>query len=239
MTVTRPDGSVTHARRRRRARARRGRSRPRDRRASTSSAARSPPAASSEDVLSHFTIWAPPATGTERPCRRCRRTPSRSRPASCRAPTAARSLAWPPARSATRSSSRSRRSSRARCRRCPQDAIVVDVTAFLRSTHAPVTELGGVIDIRFPNASPGAHPVTSADGVDWRDIPQLPTLNLPDGQQDGWFRDSDGTVHVLARHLSYYALVGQEVSTKLAMRIMTVRAALAPATARSSRCAWR
>jgi hypothetical protein len=105
----------------------------------------------------------------------------------------------------------------------PKDAIVVQVTAFLRSTRAPVTELGGVIDIRFPNATQGAHPLNSADGTSWRDIPQLQTLNLPEGQQDGWFRDSDGTIHVLARHLSYYALVGQEVSTKLAMRIVTVR----------------
>ena len=105
----------------------------------------------------------------------------------------------------------------------PKDARVVQVTAFLRSTHAPVTELGGVIDVRFANATQGAHPLNSADGNSWRDIPQLQTLNLPDGQQDGWFRDSDGTIHVLARHLSYYALVGQEVSTKLAMRIITVR----------------
>jgi hypothetical protein len=105
----------------------------------------------------------------------------------------------------------------------PKDAIVVQVTAFLRSTHAPVSDLGGVVDIRFPNATQGAHPLNSADGAAWRDIPQLQTLNLPAGQQDGWFRDSDGTIHVLARRLSYYALVGQDVSTKLAMRIITVR----------------
>jgi hypothetical protein len=80
-----------------------------------------------------------------------------------------------------------------------------------------------VIDIRFPNGSLGSRPLTSPDGSTWRDIQQLPTLNLPAGAADGWFRDSDGTVHVLARHLSYYALVGQSVSTKLAMRIITVR----------------
>ena len=78
----------------------------------------------------------------------------------------------------------------------PKDAIVVHVTAFLRSTHAPVTQLGGVIDIRFANASAGAHAAELRGRHAWRDIPQLPTLNLPDGQQDGWFRDSDGTIHV-------------------------------------------
>jgi hypothetical protein len=105
----------------------------------------------------------------------------------------------------------------------PQDAVVVQVTAFLRSTHAPVTDLGGVVDISFLSATQGAHPLTSEDGTSWRDIPELPTLNLPASQQDGWFRDSDGTIHVLSRHLSFYALVGQQVSTKLAMRIITVR----------------
>jgi hypothetical protein len=100
---------------------------------------------------------------------------------------------------------------------------VVNVPALMRSTHAAVTTLGGVVDVRFANASQGAHPSTSADGMTWRDIPQLQTLNLPDGQADGWFRDSDGTIHVLSRHLAFFALVGQEVNTKLAMRIMTVR----------------
>jgi hypothetical protein len=105
----------------------------------------------------------------------------------------------------------------------PADAVVVDVTAFVRSTHAPVSALNGVADIRFPHAAPGSHPLTSQDGTTWRDIPQLPTLNLPAGQTDGWFGDSDGTIHVLTRHLTFYALVGPQTSTKLAMRVMTVR----------------
>jgi hypothetical protein len=176
----------------------------------------------SQDILSHFTIWAPPLTG-----------PSTGPPVEKNAlPFAAGevqssdgqvTLTWPtgafsdavvidiapvPATSFPS---------------LPKDASVVHVTAFVRSTHAPVTDLGGVIDIRFANASAGAHVLNSEDGVAWRDLPQLQTLNLPDGQQEGWFRDSDGTVHVLARHLSYYALVGQDVTTKLALRIMTVR----------------
>src|SRR4029077_18831788 len=74
-----------------------------------------------------------------------------------------------------------------------------------------------------PPAPPGPPPPPPADGKTWRDTPQLPTLNLPAGQQDGWFRDSDGAIHVLSTHLNYFALVGQQVSTKLAMRIITVR----------------
>jgi hypothetical protein len=105
----------------------------------------------------------------------------------------------------------------------PADAVVVDVTAFVRSTHAPVFALNGVADIRFRHAVPGSHPLTSQDGTTWREIPQLPTLKLPEGQTDGWFADSDGTIHVLTRHLTFYALVGPQTSTKLAMRILTVR----------------
>ena len=104
----------------------------------------------------------------------------------------------------------------------PKSARVVNVTAFLRSTHAQVTNLGSVIDIRFANASLSAHPLTSEDGKTWTAMPQLQTLSLDSGQSDGWFRDSDGTVHVLARHLSYYALVGEQVSTTLALRLQTV-----------------
>jgi hypothetical protein len=93
----------------------------------------------------------------------------------------------------------------------------------MRSNHAPVTDLGEVADIQFPHALDGATPATSQDGKSWRTITQLPTFNLPDGQTDGWFRDSDGTVHVLTRHLAYYALITHGSATKLALRILTAR----------------
>ena len=105
----------------------------------------------------------------------------------------------------------------------PENSLVVDANAYLRSTRAPVHDLGGVIDVRFPDAAAGAHAVTSQTGTDWRDIPALPTLNLPDGQADGWFLDSDQTIHVLTRHLTYYAIVGPRASATLALRIVTVR----------------
>ena len=48
---------------------------------------------------------------------------------------------------------------RARVSGLPAGSLVVNVSAFLRSTHAPVHDLGGVADIRFMNAGSGAHPV--------------------------------------------------------------------------------
>jgi uncharacterized repeat protein (TIGR02059 family) len=105
----------------------------------------------------------------------------------------------------------------------PSDSTVVDVTAFLRDSHVPVTQLGDVLDIQFRNAPPDATPEMSQDGRAWASIASLPTLQLPAGQREGWFRDSDGTVHVLTRHLTYYALLVPQAATKLAMSILTPR----------------
>ncbi len=105
----------------------------------------------------------------------------------------------------------------------PSSAIVVDVTAFMRSNHAPVTDLGQVADIQFPHAPEGATLMASQDAKSWRAITQLPTFSLPDGQTDGWFRDSDGTIHVLTRHLTYYALITHGSATKLALQILTAK----------------
>jgi uncharacterized repeat protein (TIGR02059 family) len=174
------------------------------------------------DVLSHFTIWVPPATGTgDVPPVEKNAVPYAA--GEIHSSDGLTTLTWPVGAFSDSVVVEIAPKLASTMPTLPKDAVVVQVTAFIRSTRAPVTELGGVVDVRFPNATQGAHPLNSADGKAWRDIPQLETLNLPDGQPDGWFRDSDGTIHVLARHLSYYALVGQEVSTKLAMRIITVR----------------
>ena len=178
----------------------------------------------SEDILSHFTIWTPPATPSNGIA-----APSVQKNA---VPFAADELqssdgdtivSWPVGTFSDSVVVEIAPKLAGTVQSLPAGSTIVDVTAFLRSTHANVTELGAVIDIRFPNASPGARAVTSPTGSDWRDIAELPTFNLPDGQSDGWFRDSDGTVHVLTRHLTLYALVTQQVSTRLAMRIITAR----------------
>ena len=175
-----------------------------------------------EDVLSHFTIWVPPTNGAGNvPVVEKNAVPYAA--GEVHSSDGLTTLTWPIGAFSDAVVVEIAPKLASAMPSLPKDAIVVQVTAFLRSTHAPVTDLGGVIDVRFPNATPGAHPLNSADGTAWRDIPELQTLNLPAGQQDGWFRDSDGTIHVLGRHLGFYALVGQEVSTKLAMRIITVR----------------
>ena len=122
------------------------------------------------------------------------------------------------------------------------DAVVVEIAPKLASTVQSLPAGSTIVDVTHSSAartrtSPSSAPSSTsasrtppgssrghlADRSDWRDIAELPTFNLPDGQSDGWFRDSDGTVHVLTRHLTLYALVSQQVSTRLAMRIITAR----------------
>jgi hypothetical protein len=177
----------------------------------------------SADVLTHFTIWTPPASGPEGDVPPVQKNAVPFAAGELKSSDGSTRIVWPAGAFSDLVVVEIAQASTAQVKNVPAGATVVNVTAFLRSTHAPVKDLGGVIDIRFTNAGAGSHPLTSADGSTWRDIPQLQTLNLPDGAADGWFRDSDGTVHVLARHLTWYALVGPSAATKLAMRIISVR----------------
>ena len=178
---------------------------------------------SSEDILSHFTIWAPGTGGSSATAPQVQKNAVPVSAGELESPDGLMLLGWSagtfddavvvevaprPAASVTG---------------VPANAVVVKVSAFTRSTHAPVSAFNNAVDIRFPHAAPGSHPLTSQNGTAWRAIAQLPTLDLPAGQTDGWFVDSDGTIHVLSRHLAYYALVGPTASKTLALRVMTVR----------------
>jgi hypothetical protein len=174
------------------------------------------------DVLSHFTIWTPPSeSATSVPPVQKNAVPFAA--GELKSSDGRTTLAWPAGVFSDLVVVEVAPTAASAVANLPQGSRVVEVNAFLRSTRAPIHDLGGVVDIRFASAGAGAHVVTSQDGRTWRDIPQLATLELPIGQDDGWFRDADQTVHVLTRHLTYYALVGEQLSTRLALRIITVR----------------
>ena len=175
------------------------------------------------DVLSHFTIWAPPGDGSDAGVPPAAKNAVPFAPGELESPDRRTLLEWHTGTFGDEVVVQIAPQQEGSFSNLPAGARVVDVTAFTRSTHAPVSALDGVLDVEFPNTESGSHPLTSQDGKTWRDIPQLPTLDLPAGQTDGWFGDSDGTIHVLTRHLTYYAVVGPEAGTKLAMRIITVR----------------
>ncbi|HXY80444.1 MAG TPA: SwmB domain-containing protein, partial [Gaiellaceae bacterium] len=180
----------------------------------------------SQSILSHFTIWAPPATsasGTEAVAPPVEKNAVPQLADSLTAADGNTLFSWPMNTFGDAVVIQIAPTAASAVTGIPDGSVVVDVTAFMRSNHAPVTNLGQVADIQFPHAPEGSTPMTSQDAKSWRTITQLPTFNLPAGQTDGWFRDSDGTVHVLTRHLTFYALAVHPAATKLALSILTAR----------------
>ncbi len=105
----------------------------------------------------------------------------------------------------------------------PAGSPAYEVTATRLRDGSPVHSLGGVLDVQFKNAPPDGVASTSEDGLSWGPVPALTSLSLPDGQVDGWFRDSNNTVHILTRHLTYFGLLVPSAS-KLAFQVFgTVR----------------
>jgi hypothetical protein len=180
----------------------------------------------SQSILSHFTIWVPPTTLPNGPEPVAPPVEKNAVPQTADTATAADGntlFDWPVGTFSDAVVIQIAPTAPSAVTGVPSDSTVVDVTAFMRSNHAPVTDLGEVVDIQFPHAPEGATPMTSEDAKSWRALTQLPTFNLPDGQADGWFRDSDGVVHVLTRHLTYYALITHGSATKLALQILTAK----------------
>ncbi|HYK06325.1 MAG TPA: Ig-like domain-containing protein, partial [Gaiellaceae bacterium] len=83
---------------------------------------------------------------------------------------------------------------------------LVEVTARWALAGTPVTSFAAPIEIVISNPSgEPALPATSQDGTTWRALERLQSSSLPSGQQDGWYRDDAG-IHILTRHLTWYAL---------------------------------
>jgi hypothetical protein len=101
----------------------------------------------------------------------------------------------------------------------PPNSVVVNVSA-TTMTGAAVTALGGVVEIQFPNVPPGVAPLVSQDNATWRPVPELTSPQLPEGQADGFFRDSAKTIHLFTRHLTYFALALQTAQSKLAIQVV-------------------
>lgn len=81
-----------------------------------------------------------------------------------------------------------------------------------RSGGSELHTFAAPLEIVFPNASPGLVPsYTNDEGLTWIAIPLLSGTTLPAGQQDGYFRDAAGAVHILTRHATYFGLIGDLV----------------------------
>ncbi len=97
----------------------------------------------------------------------------------------------------------------------------VQVTATRSSDGTLVRTFDDPLEFEFPNAPAGTSPSSSEDGLTWTPIPQLPagTTTLPPGQRDGWFRDANGTIHILSRHLTYFGVLIRPASAPLAATV--------------------
>jgi hypothetical protein len=84
---------------------------------------------------------------------------------------------------------------------------VIEVTARWALSGTQVTQFQAPIAITIPHGGAAVVPAVSQDATSWRALPRLTDGTLPAGQQDGFYRDAGG-VHVLTRHLTYFALLG-------------------------------
>jgi hypothetical protein len=74
-----------------------------------------------------------------------------------------------------------------------------------------IEDLEAAIRILFDTPAVGAVPVQSSDnGVTWIELPRLSTPELPAGQRDGYYVNSDGTVWILTRHLSMFGVLAEQ-----------------------------
>ncbi len=85
---------------------------------------------------------------------------------------------------------------------------VIEVSASWALAGTVVHDFNDVLEVLLP-ASAGAYgvPGTSLDGTTWRTLQRLSGTTLPAGSADGFYRDGAG-VHVLTRHLSFFAFFG-------------------------------
>lgn len=68
-------------------------------------------------------------------------------------------------------------------------------------------ELAAPIEIVFPSPPSGFVPAVSQDGVTFRALAPISGPPLPDSMDDGFYIAENGDVHVLARHVTIFAVV--------------------------------
>jgi hypothetical protein len=70
-----------------------------------------------------------------------------------------------------------------------------------------VHELAKPLDVLFSNPPKNFVPVISTDGVNFRAVAKITGPDLPAGQQDGYYVDAQGNIHILTRHLTIFAVL--------------------------------
>jgi hypothetical protein len=84
-----------------------------------------------------------------------------------------------------------------------QQVVAITVTD---SNGQPIHQLAAPIMIEFDNTPDSYVPALSEDGVHFRQLSLLALRRLPDGQQDGYYRN-ESTVYIYTRHLTSFAIL--------------------------------
>ncbi|MEO5974866.1 MAG: IPT/TIG domain-containing protein [Ilumatobacteraceae bacterium] len=83
--------------------------------------------------------------------------------------------------------------------------MTIEVTANMQSGDS-VTSLDAPIAIMLPAPPLDGVLAFSRDGITWTLIPQLLVATLPEGQEDGYFVEADGSITLLTRHLTGFGI---------------------------------
>jgi len=70
-----------------------------------------------------------------------------------------------------------------------------------------IHQLAQPLDVSFTNPPKGFVPAVSSDGVTYRALTKIAAPPLPDDMQDAYYVAADGTIHILTRHLTIFAVL--------------------------------
>jgi hypothetical protein len=79
-----------------------------------------------------------------------------------------------------------------------------------------VTHFALPFDLDFPGAPGNVTPAFTLDGNHWTAIPHLGSSSLLPGLTDGYYRDSQGALHILTRHATIFGLLKSSVGLNAA-----------------------
>jgi hypothetical protein len=96
--------------------------------------------------------------------------------------------------------------------------VAVDIT-IRSSTGELIKTFATPLELVFTNVPLRSAIGTSSDGGAWDLIPEIQGPPLAAGAAAGWYRDASGSVHVLIRHLTRFAVLPRAAEAKLALTV--------------------
>jgi hypothetical protein len=99
----------------------------------------------------------------------------------------------------------------------------------VESEGTPLKHFAEPLDISFPGAAGNVTPAYTEDGNHWFRIPAIGSSSLLSGLGDGYYRDSQGALHILTRHATIFGLLSSGTGLKPAQEPLALGFRLTPA----------